>query len=263
MVRVKDITAMIEEIAPLRLAEEWDNCGLILGNEEAKVDKVLISLEATEEVVQYAVDNKIDMIITHHPLIFSKINRITNKTVEGRKILKLISKNINLYSAHTNLDKAKNGLNQLFAEKLNLQKICILDKDADREYKTGFGRIGEMKKTLTLGRLMEELKEILDISSISYVGDLKLPVKKVAIVTGSGISELENAIEDKVDVLITGDIKYHSALYAKENKVALIDAGHFHSEKIVTELIKRILSPIEDKIEILQDTFSKNPIEIF
>lgn len=263
MVKVKDVMAMIEEAAPLRLAEEWDNCGLIVGNEEAKLTKVLLTLEATEEVVQYASDNSIDLIITHHPLIFGKISKINNKTVEGRKILKLISENINLYSAHTNMDKAKNGLNQLFAEKLNLQKICVLDKDADREYKTGFGRIGEMKNATTLGRLLEELKKILDISTISYVGDLNFPIKKVAIVTGSGVSELENAIEEKADVLITGDIKYHSALFAKENKVALIDAGHFNSEKIVTELIKKILLPLEDKIEIVQDNFSKNPIEIF
>ena len=253
---------VMERIAPINLAEDWDNCGLLVGDESKKVKKILITLEPTMMMIDEAIQNNVDLIIAHHPLMLNKINRITTSTLEGKKLIKLIRHEIGLYSAHTNLDKAPLGLNHYLAEivgMVNSKPLTPIQGETDDS--VGLGRIGELESEISLKALGKKLMTLLDIDSLQYVGDENKSIKKIALVTGSGLSELNQAIQEGADLFITGDIKYHGALYAKEMGMSLIDATHFGSENIVIKLLNNVLKEHFQHIEILLDTKSSNPIK--
>jgi len=126
-VKCQTIASIIEELANKKLAEEWDNVGLLVGDGSSKINKILVCLDVTEWVINEAIEQKVDMIVSHHPLIFGKINRITADTVLGRKLLKLISNNIAVYCAHTNYDMAKDGLNDLFAKRMGFNSFELIE----------------------------------------------------------------------------------------------------------------------------------------
>jgi len=126
-VKCQTIASMMEELAPKKLAESWDNVGLLVGDGSSKVKKVLVCLDATEWVIDEAIEKGVDMIVAHHPMIFGSLKRVTADTVLGRKIIKLISKGISLYSAHTNYDIAKDGLNDLFAKYIGFKNFELLE----------------------------------------------------------------------------------------------------------------------------------------
>ncbi|PKM95455.1 MAG: Nif3-like dinuclear metal center hexameric protein [Firmicutes bacterium HGW-Firmicutes-1] len=273
---IKDIMNIVEELAPIYLAEAWDNCGLLVGDERKEVKKLLVALEPSMENIDNAVKNDVDLIVTHHPLMMNKINKITSTTVEGEKLMKLIKNEIGLYCAHTNLDKAQEGLNFYLGKQLKLADIQVLsieksyeqlnvnnDQEFSIDYNTmGLGVIGSLKEKLTLAQFSKDIQKLLKLDYIHYVGDKGRMIKKVAIVTGSGFSELDKAIIKGADVFITGDIKYHNAQYAKEAGIALIDATHFGSENIVVELLGNIFNNKLSDVEILLDYTAKNPIQI-
>ncbi|PKM52362.1 MAG: Nif3-like dinuclear metal center hexameric protein [Firmicutes bacterium HGW-Firmicutes-7] len=270
---IKDIMAIIEELAPIHLAEAWDNCGLLVGDEKKEVKRLLIALEPSMEVIDEAVEKGIDLIVTHHPLMLNKLNKIISNNVEGRKLIKLIKNDIGLYSAHTNLDKAPNGLNFYLGRLLKLLDIKVLSPSSGENmhhynnglenHLMGLGVIGLLEKELTLEKLSKAVQRILGLEYIHFVGDKERVIRTVAIVTGSGISELDKAIIKGAEVLITGDIKYHNAQYANEVGISLIDATHFGSENIVVKLLGDIFSKkLKDEVEVLLDQKAQNPIQI-
>lgn len=262
MVTLKDFMAVMDAFAPTNLAEDWDNCGLLVGDETKEIKKILIALEPSMLVIDDAIQNRVDLIVTHHPLMLNKINRITTKSLEGQKIMKLIKNDISLYAAHTNLDKAPLGLNQYLAEFIGLKNIEVLSPIPNEFNKVaGLGRIGDLELGLSLEELGRKIKSVLKLENLQFVGEKNKKVKKVALVTGSGLSELNKAIVEGADVFITGDLKYHNALYAKEMGIAILDATHFGSENIVITLLGNVLKQQFEHIEILLDTKSNNPIK--
>lgn len=262
MAIIRDIMDLMEGFAPISLAESWDNCGLLVGDESKEVKKILVALEPSMATIDYAIEKNVDLLLTHHPLMLSKINRITAHDLEGQKLIKLINNHIDLYAAHTNLDKAPLGLNHFFATALGLNHIKVLSPISSDPFETsGLGRVGELEKAMTLEDFGKKVQDILNINYIQFVGDKKQLVKKIALVTGSGLSELDKAISNGADVFITGDIKYHNALYAKEIGIALIDATHFGSENIVVKLLGDILKNQVEHVEVIFDKYSSNPIE--
>ena len=160
MVYVRDIMTYMNKLAPLEIAEEWDNCGLITGDADQPVGKLLIALEASLEVIQYAVEKGFDMIVTHHPIMLSPILKVNNTTLEGIKLHKLIKNNISLYAAHTNLDGAVGGLNDYLGQLLDIKDMKRLKLRFQEplteplvDKSPGFGAIGELKSPMTLGGL--------------------------------------------------------------------------------------------------------------
>lgn len=253
---VKDVIRIMEEFAPLHMCAPWDNCGLLVGDENQKVNKIYIALEASLSVIDAAIENKVDMLITHHPLMLNGIKKINNNSIEGKKIIKLINNNISFYVAHTNLDKTYNGLNDYILKKLGLIKAKEINEEID------LLRIGELSDNTSLEIFASKIKEILKLNYIHYVGKKDSIIKRVGVVTGSGMSEIDIAIAEGVDVLITGDVKYHNAIYAKEMGICLIDATHFGTENIVIDLLTEELSKKLKNAVIIKDITSKNPIEI-
>lgn len=231
----KDIIKYIEEFAPPELACSWDNSGwqVNLGHEFSK--KVLLCLTCTDDVVNQAIINNVDLIITHHPLIFSKINNVT--VGKNSSLIKAIKNNIEVYAAHTNLDSCHNGIASCLAKKVGLVDSRPI-KELGNE--SNLGRRGELFNGDKLDNFIKKLKINFNISNVNVINNChKNLIEKIAVVPGAGgglISKLNNT---DIDVLITGDIGYHSALEA-ENFI-VIDISHFESERIILPILKDML----------------------
>ena len=362
---LKQIIKKIESKYPLNLAYDWDNVGLIIGDVESDIKKVLIVLEANDKVVDEAIKNNIDLIITHHPFIFSKINKINTTNYKGKLIHKLIKNDISLYSMHTNFDIAFDGLNDYFFEIMGFEKGKILEvTNSEQLYKlsvnvpieheqqvkdalaksgaghignyshcsftsegigsfmplegsnafigtknyienvkeikietivnqrilggvlsnmikshpyeevayelykleikhneVGLGRVTTLTTQMTLKELSEHIKNKLSMSHIRVIGDLEGKISKVALVTGSGADMVSKAKRAGANVLITGDMKYHEAHDALDMGMNVIDCGHFETENIFSDVMKRFLDEIEE-IKVIKSNVDMNPFKI-
>lgn len=262
-VKCDKIINKLEELAPPRLAESWDNVGLLVGDSNMPINKILVSLDATSDVVDEAIDNEVDMIVTHHPMIFKGIKHVNTSTVIGRKLIKLIKNDICVYSAHTNLDSASEGLSVLLANRLRLSNGDILEPNKNFDILgCGTGRIGYLEE-MTLEQLSYYVKDNLDLQSVRVIGDLQKKIKKVAVSPGSSMEFAETAYKNGADVYITGDIKYHDAIDYKEKGMALIDAGHFGTENIVLSMFEQYIKEcFGEQVQIITSKINRDPFTI-
>lgn len=368
-VNSRKVIKILEQIAPTDLAESWDNVGFQIGNVNKAIGKIMVCLEVTDLIVEEAINKNVDLIITHHPLIFRPLKTLTDNDPVGTRIRKLIQNDINLYSAHTNLDIARGGLNDYLANLINLERVDVLSKTgmeqcfklvvyvpkthiedlhfalvnsgaghignySDATFRTsgigtfkaqkganphigeigvlkeveevkietivskkglkkvldamikahpyeevaydiiaienevnpyGIGRVGYLPKQITLRELIEIVKVKLGIETIKYVGNLDKKVSKVSICTGAGSGYIKDSVSKSCNVMITGDLKYHEAMDAEENNIAIIDAGHFETENIYCHELKRILEKkIEEKdydLKVILSDEANNPIK--
>ena len=245
-ITVDNITRYLEELAPLSLAEQWDNVGLIVGDKNTVVNKVLITLDISWDTVHEAIDKNIDLIISHHPPIFGKLNKITTDCPTTGKAIALIKNNISVYSAHTNLDKANGGLSDMLVNRLGLSHVTNLCED--------LGRIGELETEMSLMDFAKQVGHRLDLGVVRYVGDPNVVIKRVAVLSGSGAEHnyFISAKQSNCDVYVTGDLKHHDAQEALEMGLSIIDATHYATENIVVEELCNYLSERFKNIEIIQ-----------
>ena len=258
--KLKKIINLIEKWAPLELAEDFDNVGLILGDENVEVKKALITLDTLENVVDEAVENKCDLIISFHPIIFDGLKKITNNTYVNRVISKSIKNNINIYAIHTNLDNHPKGVNFQISKYLNLNNPKILIPKID--CKGGMGMIGELQKPATEKEFLNYVKGIMKTSLIKHSKFLDKKIKKVAVLGGSGSFAIEEAIKAGADCFITADLKYHDYFRA-ENKILLLDIGHYESEQYTKELILNFLRKKIPKFACIISKSNTNPVNYF
>lgn len=257
MKKVKEIIEVMETLAPTFLKEDFDNVGLMVGDREKEVKKVLVALDCTLKVVQEAKDNNVDLIITHHPLIFRRPNNITTDTLQGKKIIELIKNNISLYSSHTNLDSAKKGLNDSIPGLLGYDTSEILETNK-RDSEAGLGRLVKLEKATTLEDIINKVKATFNINNLRVVKG-KDEVNKIAIINGSGQDFIGRAISKGADCIITGDTTYHFASDYKEMGINIIDAGHFASEQIVFfNVMKNIIDKFND-VEFILSKGEEDP----
>lgn len=255
---VNDLISWMEELAPKELALDYDNVGLILGDLQQKVRKILVTLEITDETVDRICDEEIDLVIAHHPLIFKGIRSVRSEDVIGRKLIRLIKANTAVYAAHTNLDKAQEGLNSYLIKKLGFH-------DVDEMY--GDVRYASVKKQKLLN-LVQSVQKKLQLEHIHYVGDEEKMVSRIGICSGSGMSYYQEAVRHGIDVYISGDLKYHDAIYAKEYGVPVIDATHFGTEILVNDLLssylnrkwEQVRAQYDHSLEIIKEDRYHNPI---
>lgn len=240
-------------LAPKGLIDSWDNTGFQIGNEKKEINKILISLDLDDYISEYAIKNNFHMIINHHPAIFKGLKSITTSTAKGKILYDLIRNDIVVFNAHTNLDQSKYGLNHILAELLGLKDIKVLSLNNSEEY--GYGRVGDIDEK-PLVDYIYHIKKALDVDYIKVYGKQDLLVKKVAVCGGSGADFIVDAFKENADIYITGDIKYHEAQMADELGLTLIDAGHYHTEKVVLKEIKRYL---EDKIQDIEIEVIERP----
>lgn len=244
MIKINEVIEILDKFAPLELAEEWDNSGwqINLGRNEA--NNVLICLSLTPEILKQAIAQNCDFIICHHPLIFDSLKKIAYQTKTQKLIVDCIKNNIQVYCAHTNLDCTEGGVNDTLCEKLGIAPVETFEK---------FVKIAELPEPMSLDSFILKLKISLNAPKIKLINpDNIQQIKRIALCAGSG-GEFINAIKNKnVDVFITGDIKYHNALDVQ--KMILIDAGHFETEKIILQTLKNLLHKKVQDIVIAKET---------
>ena len=255
------VIKQLNQIAPERLACEWDNVGLLLGERTRKVKKIVIGLELTDEVAERAVLENADMIITHHPMLFSAIKRITDETPNGRRIIKLLQNKICYYAMHTNFDASEKGMAYLAAEKLGLDCIEVLDEEViyqdetGKECKAGIGRIGQLKHPTTLEQFSQFVKQIFGNKVLTIYASkeqMHKMIHTVSIVPGSGKEYMDASIKKGADVLITGDINHHIGLDAMDLSFPVIDAGHYRTEQIfIAYMMEYLQKKLGDEVELI------------
>jgi len=234
-VTVADICALMEDWAPLSLAEQWDNPGLQVGDPARPVSKVWVALDPLGEILRSAAENRADLIITHHPLIFQPLRRIDLATALGNDIRLALEAGIAVYCAHTNLDSAAGGVNDVLAEQLGLTCTGVLDSQPGTGL--GIGRVGYFETPVALAELASRIKQDFRIKGLKYAGDSKLKVERAAICSGSGSGLMKNFLAGDAQVYISGDLHYHDARQAEQCGRGVIDMGHFASERIVVRAV--------------------------
>ncbi|MBQ3107738.1 MAG: Nif3-like dinuclear metal center hexameric protein [Firmicutes bacterium] len=256
----KEFIQLLNNIAPKEMAEDWDNSGMQINMGAPEVRKVLVALEITGDVIEEATELGVDMIVTHHPLLFNPLKKITGRTVIGDHIIKLIRRNISVYSSHTNFDKVFGGNNDYMAELLGLSRVRRLLSDFNVDEEEVIGRQGELPKTVTLEEFVNKVKRVLNLKTIKVIGDLERPVRSVGLCTGSGGAYIEAARRNGCDVFLTGEVRYHEGIKAKETNMAVIDAGHFGTEWIFVEnFARRLEDLVEGKVEVFASKVKVDP----
>ena len=241
----------IEEFAPVAQQEKWDNCGFSVGDPQKEVHKALIALDCTEEVVDEAVEIGADIIITHHPLIFGGVKKISPQNWLGRVIYKAISNGIAIYSAHTNMDKAAGGVSDLMAQKLSLQYTSPLTPDS-------FGMVGELEQELDVEEFAQRVKSAFGVGTIRCSAPLLEKIRRVAVCGGSGKSFIQDAMANGAQVYVTGDITYHE--FYTEKGFMVMDIGHYFSEYGIVELFANILCKNFPTFAVSISKKNNNPI---
>ncbi|NMB02371.1 MAG: Nif3-like dinuclear metal center hexameric protein [Firmicutes bacterium] len=252
---VQDFCNVMEELAPKKLAFEWDNVGLQVGAPKKQVKVVLVTLTLTHDVLELAIKRGVDLIICHHPVIFKPLSAIRTDLPQGRLIASLLQYDISVYVSHTNLDLAAPGLNDWLARDVGIENGKVLVPSTDPD--VGLGRYGKIHST-TLGELAQQLESLWN-SPCRIVGDPSQHVSKVAVVGGSGGDFINQAKRVGADVLITGDVSYHDAIDAEALGLAVLDAGHFSTEKVmVQEVTQYLRTKFGAEIEVISES-SSNP----
>lgn len=243
----KEIVQVIEATYPRDAAMDFDNVGLLAGRSEKEVSRVYIALDATDAIIDRAVTAGADMLITHHPLIFSPLKKVTDEDFVSRRIVKLIQNDIAYYAMHTNYDVL--GMAQLSEKILGIRDTEVLDITIEKDGKPeGIGRVGELEKPMTLEECCLYIKHKLNLGSLKVFGDMQTEVSRLAISPGSGKTAVAAAVAKGADVLVTGDIGHHDGLDAVEQGLAVIDAGHYGTEYIFIEDMEHFL---EEKLPVL------------
>lgn len=249
MVKLNKILDFLYGFAPVEFAESYDNVGLLVGDKNKDVKKVLITLDADENVVDDAKKSECDLIISHHPLIFTPIKRITEDDSMSKSIIKLIKNDISLISMHTNFDSVNSGLCDLFLDKIAKTKDrTSIEGDSEN----GLGRIAQLCEVKSLLDILNTIKNEFKIDNLKYIGDKEKEIKKIAVCNGGGADFVYKARKLGADLYISGDFKYHHARIAYENGISLIDVPHYNAEIIFCEYLKDLLNKeFSNKLDIL------------
>jgi len=364
-VKCKDIAKLIESQAPVKLSEEWDNVGLLLGSLENEVKRIMVCMDVTTKIADEAAAKGVDLIVSHHPLIFRGMKRINEDDPKGKVIYKLIRNNINVYCAHTNFDVADGGLNDRLAEIIDLKDVKNLrcykqeklykvvvfvpeDKVDDvrdamcsagagwignysdcsfmaggigtfrpldgtnpyigakgklekvNEYRLetivpesllkkvveamikahpyeevaydiyltelkgmeyGMGKVGYLEQPLKLEEFIDMVKEKLKVSTVRVIGPSPDTVSKVGVFCGSFDEDYSGILKEKTDVLLTGDIKYHTAVDMTEMGLCVVDAGHFNTEKIFVPAVMKLFKDTFRDIDVIASQVESDPFK--
>lgn len=259
LLKVEDIIKIMEKYAPPKLKEDYDNVGLMVGDRNSEVEKILVTLDVTLDVINEAKEKGCNFILSHHPILFKKPKTITTDSLLGKKIIEIIKNDINVYSSHTNLDSVKNGINDMAAKILGYNDFKVLDCSKVLGYNGGshgIGRIIKLENPITLKDLCIKVKNNFNTPFVRFCGEENKEIKTISIINGSGEDYLTLSKIKGADCIITGDTTYHYVSDIKEEDVAVIDAGHF-----VTEWLPMISFANEFK-SILESQGYKNEVII-
>jgi dinuclear metal center YbgI/SA1388 family protein len=244
MATVKDIFDNLNEWAPVETKMDFDNVGHLVGFENRPVTRILTALDITDEVIEEALELGAELIVSHHPMFFG-LKNVVDSDIKGRKIIKLIQNNMSAICMHTNLDAAEGGVNTCLAG-----AVGIIEPEKLYDEPNCIGCFGEIESETDFFEYLKTVKSALNVSMLRYVHGGR-PVKKVAVVGGSGGDDMMRAIELGCDTFVTADLKYHKFVDAKEYGLNLIDGDHFCTENLVVPAIKARLDEYFPEIQVI------------
>jgi dinuclear metal center YbgI/SA1388 family protein len=237
-ITVADIVRILETFASPVLAEAWDNVGLQVGDPRRPVATVWVALDASPGVIAAACRAHVDLLVTHHPLLFRPLQRIDGSTPLGASILDAAAHGLSIFAMHTNFDAAAGGLNDLLAGRIGMRRTELLGAESAADPgAVRLGRLGCLATGMSVRELARVVKQKLTIAGVRLAGDPGMRVEKAAVVAGSGGSLLPLFLRSPAEVLITGDLRYHEARDIEAAGRAAIDIGHFHSERMMAESV--------------------------
>lgn len=247
--KITELIAYLEAHYSTASAQDWDNVGLLVGEDTKEVQRVFLALDLTEETLAQAVQADAQMILTHHPMIFGSIKKVNNHSVTGRRILELIRRGICYYAMHTNYDIL--GMAALSAKKLKLVDTQVLSVTEERPgVREGFGRVGELPAPMSLAECGRYVKKAFGLPDVRIYGDPDRIIRRAAVCTGSGKSMIQDALAMQAEVYITGDIDHHTGLDAVADGLSIVDAGHYGTEYLFMDAMKRELLEAFPELEI-------------
>ncbi len=240
---LKELYDYLEEKMPLSLREEWDNDGMMCcPDTKAEVKRVLVSLDVTEEIVDYAIDRGFDLIISHHPLIFKPVSSVTDSGNVSRKIIKLIESGVSVFSFHSRADKVVGGVNDILCDLLGIF-------NAETFGEGELGRVGEIDEEIALEDFVYRVKQTLGSDMVRYSDGLN-PVRRVALVGGDGKDFVKSAIDAGADTYLSGRISYNMMVEAAEMGINLVEAGHYFTEQPVTDFFQELLIDFDPEMYV-------------
>lgn len=245
-VTVQNILEQLNLEAPFHLAESWDNVGLLVGNPSQHVTGILVGLDPTNALIDEAIAEGCNTVITHHPVIFKPLATIDTGTPEGKLLEKALTHQIAIIGCHTNFDSAEEGVSDYLGSQLGLQEMVPMISHQEGSEKTGLGRIGSYAMPLSATEFLERLLHILQLPGVQIAGVLPQQITTVAICGGSGSEFAPLALEGGADVYISAEIKHSTAVWAVENNFCIIDGTHYATEKPAIALLVQKLRSIGD-----------------
>lgn len=257
MPRVEEIAALLGEWAPLELAEDWDNVGLLCGDPGATVQRVLTCLTLSPDVAEEAVAERAELVVTHHPLPFRPLQRLTTATPEGKALWTLAGGQVAVFSLHTAYDSAAAGINEQLADLLALDLVEPL---VAHPRGLGAGRAGLVSGLTTLGTLAERLKQAWGLPNVQLVGSPEREVRRVAVACGSGAELIPAAQAQGCDVVVTGEMRFHQAVAAAAEGLAVLLVGHYASERFAMEALAARLAAARPELTVWASRRERDPL---
>ena len=259
--KIKEIAKFLEGYAPLQYQESYDNCGLIIGDENTEAKGILITLDCTEEVIDEAIAEDCNLIVAHHPIIFNGLKKLNGSNYIERTVIKAIKNDLAIYAIHTNLDNVYNGVSAKIAERLGLENCKVLAPNPDlQNQQVGLGIIGELRTPIKMRKFLIDIKNTMKTNCIRHTSLVKEEVKRVAVCGGSGSVLLKNAKAVDADIFISADFKYHD-FFDAENDIVIADIGHYESEQFTKDLIYDLLVKNFTKFAVRLSKVNTNPIK--
>jgi dinuclear metal center YbgI/SA1388 family protein len=263
MATVGDLCDFLEDFAPAALAAEWDNVGLLVGDRSQPVERVMTCLTLTAEVAAEAVRERARLVVTHHPLPFRPLKRLTADEPAGRILLDLIQAAVAVHSPHTAFDSAAAGINQQLAEGLGLLDIQPLEPAiGPHGGSVGSGRFGSVTGPQTLSQLADRLKQFLKLRLVQAVGDPQNPIQRVGVACGSAGEFLEAAQAKGCEVLVTGETRLHTCYDAASRGMSLLLCGHYASERFGVENLAAVLAGKFPDLRVWASQADRDPLVV-
>ena len=262
--KISDFINKFESQYPTSFAFDGDNVGLLVGDKDAQITKVLVTCDVDLGVVEEAVSLGANLIVSHHPLMFHGVNRMTEDNPEQRAIRLMIQNGISHYAAHTNLDTGKGGINDLMAQMLDMENTEVIDVvTTDERGVHGYGRMCTLATPITMQELMDKVKTAFSADGLKYTGNLTDKVTKLAINTGGGAGILEECIAKGCDTFVTGDVKYNGYRDALDMGMKIVDIMHFDSEQISKVWFENWFNTKFPQVEVIKSSANVNIIKIY
>ena len=249
----------LERFAPLPLQDGFDNAGMQVGLTDADCAGALLCLDVTEEVLDEAISLGCNLVVSHHPLIFKGIKSLTGDNYVERCVMKAVKHDITIFSAHTNLDNAVNGVNFKMAEKIGLTHVEVLDPRADGWLNAGAGVVGELPEPEAEEAFLRRIKQTFEVGCVKHTALTGRQIRRVALCGGAGAFLMPEAIKKGADAFITGEIKYHD-YFGRAEEILLAEIGHYESEQYTKEIFKKIISEQFPEVRVMMTSVNTNPI---